>query len=110
MKRGDIYLVSLDPTAGREQQGQRPVVIVSSTAFNRLTNTPVVLPITSGGNFARVQGFIVTLMGAGTKTTGVVRCDQPRTLNLNARHAKRLESLPAPILDEIIARLVTIFE
>ena len=49
-------------------------------------------------------------MGAGTKTTGVVRCDQPRTLNLNARHAKRLESLPAPILDEIIARLVTIFE
>lgn len=110
MKRGDIYLVSLDPTAGREQQGKRPVVIVSSTAFNRITNTPVVLPITSGGNFARVQGFTVSLMGAGTQTTGVVRCDQPRTLDLNARYAKRLESLPAPILDEVMARLVPIFE
>ena len=110
MKQGDIYLVSLDPTAGREQQGQRPVVIVSSTTFNRLTNTPVVLPITSGGNFARIQGFAVSLMGAGTQTMGVVRCDQPRTLDLNARHAKRLESLPAPVLDEVMARLVTIFE
>ena len=110
MKRGDIYLVSLDPTAGREQQGKRPVVIVSSTAFNRVTNTPVVLPITSEGNFARIQGFAVSLMGAGTQTTGVVRCDQPRTLDLNARHAKRLESLPAPILEEVMARLFPIFE
>jgi mRNA-degrading endonuclease toxin of MazEF toxin-antitoxin module len=110
MKRGDIYLVSLDPTAGREQQGKRPVVIVSSTAFNKVTNTPVVLPITSGGNFARVQGFAVSLMGAGTQTIGVVRCDQPRTLDLTARHAKRLESLPAPILEEVMARLVPIFE
>ena len=110
MKRGDIYLVSLDPTAGREQQGQRPVVIVSSTTFNRLTNTPVVLPIASGGNFACVQGFTVSLMGAGTKTTGVVRCDQPRALDLIARKAKRLESLPAPILEEIMARLTAILE
>lgn len=110
MKRGDIYLVSFDPTAGQEQQGKRPVVIVSSTAFNRVTNTPVVLPITAGGNFARVQGFTVSLMGAGTETTGVVRCDQPRTLDLNARQAKRLESLPGPVLDEVMARLVPIFE
>ena len=27
MERGDIYLVSLDPTAGHEQQGTRPVLI-----------------------------------------------------------------------------------
>ena len=57
MERGDIYLVSLDPTSGHEQQGTRPVLVVSPTAFNRLTRTPVVLPITSGGNFARTAGF-----------------------------------------------------
>ena len=34
MKRGDIYLVSLDPTEGREQRGSRPVVVVSPTEFN----------------------------------------------------------------------------
>lgn len=110
MKRGDIYIVSLNPTAGREQQGKRPVVIVSNTTFNKVTNTPVVLPITSGGNFARMEGFAVSLMEAGTQTTGVVRCDQPRALDLKARQAKRLETLPDPIVEEIMARLSAIFE
>jgi mRNA-degrading endonuclease toxin of MazEF toxin-antitoxin module len=50
MKRGDIYMVSLDPTAGSEQQGRRPVLIVSPDEFNAATRLPVVLPITSGGN------------------------------------------------------------
>ena len=110
MERGDIYLVSLDPTAGHEQQGTRPVLVVSPSAFNRLTRTPVVLPITSGGNFARTAGFAVSLMGAGTSTTGIVRCDQPRALDLGARHGRRLESVPAVIMDEVLARLAPIFE
>lgn len=110
MNRGDIYLVSLDPTAGREQQGTRPVLIVSSSAFNRVTRAPVVLPITSGGNFARTAGFAVSLMGAGTSTTGVVRCDQPRTLDLAARSGRRLESVPDEILDEVLAKFSAIFD
>jgi mRNA interferase ChpB len=110
MKRGDIWLVSLDPTAGHEQQGKRPVLIVSPGSFNKLTGTPVVLPITSGGNFARTQGFAVSLTGAGTQTTGVIRCDQPRALDLAARKAKRLETVPYHIMDEVLARLSTIIE
>jgi mRNA interferase ChpB len=110
MERGDIYLVSLDPTLGHEQQGVRPVLVVSPAAFNRITKTPVVLPITSGGNFARTAGFAVSLMGAGTTTTGVVRCDQPRALDLVARKARKLESVPAAILDEVMAKLATILE
>ena len=110
MERGDIYLVSLDPTAGHEQQGTRPVLVVSPAAFNRLTKTPVVLPITTGGNFARTAGFAVPLAGAGTKTTGVIRCDQPRALDLGARNGRRLESAPAAILDEVLAKLAPLFE
>ena len=110
MERGDIYLVSLDPTAGHEQQGTRPVLVVSPAAFNRLTKTPVVLPITTGGNFARTAGFAVSLAEAGTKTTGVIRCDQPRALDLGARNARRLESVPAAILDEVLAKLAPLFE
>lgn len=110
MERGDIYLVSLDPTAGHEQQGTRPVLIVSPGAFNRLTKTPVVLPITSGGNFARTAGFAVSLMGAGTETTGVVRCDQPRALDIGARRGRKLESVPEVVMDEVMARLATILE
>jgi mRNA interferase ChpB len=110
MERGDIYLVSLDPTSGHEQQGSRPVLIVSSGAFNRLTKTPVVLPITTGGNFARTAGFAVSLMGAGTRTTGVVRCDQPRALDIGSRHGRKLESVPTAIVDEVLAKLATILE
>lgn len=108
MERGDIYLVSLDPTSGHEQRGTRPVLIVSPKAFNRLTKTPVVLPITSGGNFARTAGFAVSLMGLGIRTTGVVRCDQPRALDIGARHGRKLESLPPEIVDEVLAKLETI--
>ena len=50
MERGDIYLVSLDPTPGHEPRGTRVVLVESPTPFNRLTKTPVVLPITTGGN------------------------------------------------------------
>lgn len=108
MKRGEIWLISLDPTLGHEQQGTRPVLIVSPTAFNSLTRTPIVLPITSGGGFARTAGFAVSLMGAGTRTTGVIRCDQPRALDFAARNAKRLESVPQVILDDVLAKLAVL--
>jgi mRNA interferase ChpB len=50
------------------------------------------------------------LDNAGTKTTGVVRCDQPRALDLRARGGKRLESVPAAIVDEVLAKVAPIFE
>ena len=108
MKRGDIFMVDLEPTHGREQRGHRPVVIVSPDAFNRATQLPVVAPITNGGDFARRIGFAVPL--DGTTTTGVVRCDQPRVLDLRARNGRRVESLPPAIMDEVLARLATLFD
>ena len=110
MKRGEIWLVSLDPTSGHEQKGHRPVLIVSREAFNRVTKVPVVLPVTSGGSFARTAGFAVTLDGAGTKTTGVVRCDQPRALDLAARSGRKLENVPDAIVDEVLAKVAVILE
>jgi mRNA interferase ChpB len=110
MERGDVYLVSLNPTAGHEQQGRRPVLVISPSKFNRLTGVPVVLPITSGGGFARTAGFAVSLMGAGTQTTGVVRCDQPRALDLRARAAGKLETVPEDIIDEVLSKLIPLFE
>jgi mRNA interferase ChpB len=108
MKRGDIYLVSLDPVEGREQRGSRPVLIISPAEFNEATRLPVVCPITSGGDFARRIGFAVPI--TGIKTTGVVRCDQPRVLDLGARNARKVDTLPADILEEVLARLAPIFQ
>jgi mRNA interferase ChpB len=108
VNRGDIYMVSLNPAAGREQQGHRPVLIISPTAFNAATRLPVVLPITNGGEFARRIGFAVEI--AGIKTTGVIRCDQPRVLDLVERGGRKVDALPAALLDDVLARVATLFE
>ena len=107
MKRGDIYLVSLDPTEGREQRGSRPVLLVSPTEFNEATKLPVVLPITNGGDFARRLGFAVPL--TGIKTTGVVRCDQPRVVDLAARQGRKVDAVSEATLDEVLAKVGTLF-
>jgi mRNA interferase ChpB len=108
MRRGDIYMVSLDPSKGREQQGDRPVLIVSPTAFNQATHLPIICPITNGGEFAKRIGFAVHLVG--TKTSGIVRCDQPRVLDLNERNARRVEALPHILMDEVLSKLAPLFE
>jgi mRNA interferase ChpB len=83
-------------------------VIVSPSEFNEATKLPVVCPITNGGDFARRIGFAVPI--TGIKTTGIVRCDQPRVLDLAARHARKVDTLPTPIMDEVLAKLAPIFE
>ncbi len=110
MERGDIWHMDLDPTAGREQQGKRFVFIVSPRKFNQVTQAPVVLPITTGGDFARSKGFAVSLTGAGTRAVGVIRCDQPRAVDLKARGGKLIERAPDFITQDVMARLATIFE
>lgn len=108
MNRGDIYSLSLDPVSGREQQGTRPVLIVSSSEFNKAAGVVMVVPITNGGNFARQAGFSVSLSGAGTATTGIVRCDQLRTVDLRARNGRRIEAVPDYIVQDVLGRLETI--
>lgn len=110
MQRGEIWLVGLDASEGHEPEGRRPVLIVSPEAFNQATKAPVVLPITSGGDFVPTAGFAVPLTSAGTKTTGAVRCDQPRALDLRARGGTKLEAVPAAIMNEVLAKLAPIFE
>lgn len=108
MNRGDIYIVALDPTPGHEQPGRRPVLVISPAAFNQATKLPVILPITRGGELTRRVGFAVPL--SGTRTTGVVRCNQPRVLDLYARRGRKVEAVPKEILDDVLARIATLFQ
>lgn len=111
MNRGDIYHLDLDPTKGREQNGRRYVLIVSPKAFNSLSGMPIVVPITTGGTSARMKGFGVNLQGAGTGVTGVIQCDQPKAVDLSARNGRFSgDKAPLFIMDEVLARLATIFE
>src|SRR5262245_28776897 len=109
MDRGDIYRVNLNPTSGREQAGSRYVMVVTPQEFNTL-GTPVVCPITQGGNFARDRGFAVSLMGLGLLAQGVVLCHQPRALDLNARSARFIERAPPDVVDEVLSKIAVLFE
>lgn len=95
---------------GREQQGKRFVLIVSTRPFNLLTGVPIVVPITIGGEFARSKGFAVSLSGAGTRAAGIVRCDQPRSVDMKARNGRRIEKVPDFIIDDVLARIAALIE
>lgn len=104
-ERGDIVSACLNPTAGNKLQGDmRPCLVLSPKAFNRLGLT-LIAPITQGGNVARFQGFSVSLMGTGTETQGVILVSGVRSVDLKARKARKIESVPSDIVDEALAIL-----
>jgi mRNA interferase ChpB len=109
MQRGEIWHVDLNPTRGREQQGKRFCLVVTPLAFN-LSGTPWIVPISTGGNFARDKGFTVSLQGFGLKTEGVVLCHQLRALDMRERQATRIEKLPESILEEVMDKIMGILE
>jgi mRNA interferase MazF len=54
MRRGDIFDARLNPSAGSEQAGIRPVVIVSRDAINKNSSVIVVVPLTKAANVKRI--------------------------------------------------------
>lgn len=100
-KRGDIWLVDLNPTKGREQAGTRPVLVLSPAD----ETLAIVLPISQGITLARSQGFAVSLTGTGLATQGVIICNQPRTIALRERNGKKIETASIDLIDEVLARI-----
>ena len=101
--------MNLDPTVGREQQGMRPVLVVSEKGLNSL-GLSVVCPVTQGGQQSRFSGFAVSLMGTGSQTQGIVMCNQPRTIDMAARHGRFIEVASESLIEEVLARLQPVFE
>ncbi|NJS37235.1 MAG: type II toxin-antitoxin system ChpB family toxin [Brachymonas sp.] len=102
-QQGDVLLISLDPTLGTEIRGTRPVIVLSNQEFNRLGRA-LVAPITQG-NFERVAGWAVSLMGTGMQTQGAAVISQCRVLDWQTRQAKRIESAPIEVMEEALAKL-----
>lgn len=102
---GAIILIDWSPSAGREMRDPHPGLVVSAFDFNRQMMC-VVCPVTST---VRNNPFEVKLAGAGLATGGVVLADRPATLDLKARRWRALEQAPAFVVDEVMAKLVTLF-
>ncbi len=108
-RRGDIIRLDFDPSAGHEQQGTRPALVLSPEAFNRF-GLALACPVTRGGGFARGHAWTVALAGAGPVAVGVVLCNQVRTVDLKARRAQFIEAVPAEVVADVLARVATLIE
>ena len=106
-RRGDIVRLEFDPSAGHEQQGTRPALMLSPEGFNRF-GMALACPITRGGAFARGKAWTVPL--AGLATDGVVLCNQVRTLDWKARNARFIEAAPAALVADVLARVTTLID
>lgn len=103
MKRGDIWLLNLDPTIGSEIKKSRPCVVVSPAELHDHLRTVIVAPMTSKGLAAP---FRVPLTHAGTK--GLILLDQIRTVD-KIRLARRLGAVSAKTLSATLATLQEVF-
>lgn len=103
MKRGEIWLVNLDPTVGSEIKKSRPCVIVSPAELHDHLRTVIVAPMTSKGFSAP---FRIPVTHAGTK--GLIVLDQLRTVD-KLRLAKKLGTVSTKTLTTTLSTLQEIF-
>ena len=104
MKRGDIYWADLAPRSGSEQQGRRPVVILSHDAFNQTPNwrSIVVVPVSTSSAQAR-RGPTAVLLPQGTgglARDSLALCHQVTTLD-RAKLTRRIGELPPDFLLQV---------
>jgi mRNA interferase MazF len=106
VKQGHIIWLDFDPQTGHEQKGRRPALVISNETFNNFSNLAVVCPIT---NTTKNYPFHVKL-DERTKTTGVILCDQARTLDIYARNFEFIELMPEDILLEVLDIIIGFIE
>lgn len=92
IERGEIYFVNLNPVQGREQAGQRPVLVLSIDAINRLPLVVTVVVGTKGANLSRdyPTNVRVSASESGLPMETVFLCFQVRSLD-----STRFQNKPA---------------
>jgi len=108
MNQYDIYLADLNPAIGREQQGKRPVLIISNN-YENLLDVVTVIPITSLKKNRKVYPNEF-LLSHELEKPSILLCQQIRTIS-KQRLVKRLTTINNPhTRKEIIKILCQRFE
>ncbi len=103
MRRGEIWLVNLDPTIGSEIRKARPCVVVSPGEMHDHLRTVIVAPMTTK---SRPAPFRVAVTHGGKK--GLILLDQVRAVD-KARLAKKLGAVSAKTLTSTLSTLQEVF-
>ncbi len=101
--RGDIVWANLNPVRGREQAGQRPVLVISQDVFNERSGTVIAVALTSQPQKA---GFPLTfeLSHPQLPKKSWVKISQIRTLSIE-RLGQRIGRVSAEELSLIVEGL-----
>jgi mRNA interferase MazF len=102
-KRGDVYLVGLDPTLGSEIRKTRPCLVVSPDELNEHLRTVIVAPMTTGGH-----AYPWRIPCRFQRRSGFVALDQLRTID-GERLLKRLGRLTPKTSTLVIETLQEMF-
>lgn len=103
VKRGEVWLVNLDPTIGSEIQKTRPCVVISPPELHDYLRTAIVAPMTTGSHPAP---FRVAVRHGGK--SGLILLDQIRTVD-KVRLVKRTGAIRPRILSATLVALSEIF-
>lgn len=99
--RGDVMWLTLDPQAGHEQRGRRPVLVLSPAAYNGRTGLALLCPLTG-----QVKGYpFEVAIPDDLPVSGVVLADQLRSLDWRARQADFICKAPRRVLEEVVAKI-----
>jgi mRNA interferase MazF len=103
VRRGEVWLVNLDPTVGSEIQKARPCVIISPPEMHDYLRTVLAAPMTTG---SRPAPFRIPVHFNGKE--GLILLDQIRALD-KARLGKKIGAIPPVSLNSTLATLQEIF-
>lgn len=101
-KRGDIFVVTFDPTIGSEIKKTRPALILQNDIANEYSSTTIVAAITSHDPQDKrypVEVFISAGEG-GLDHDSLILCNQIRTID-KVRLAKKLGKVTVETMNEV---------
>src|SRR3989338_5587144 len=99
IKRGDIWLVNLDPTLGHESKKTRPSLIIQNDLGNQFSSVTIVAPITSK-NIENVYPFEVLVEISSLEKKSKILLNQIRAVD-KQRLVKRIASINPELLAEV---------
>jgi mRNA interferase MazF len=105
-RRGDVARLSLDPQAGHEQGGRRPVLVLSPSEYNLPTGLAVVCPVT---NEPKGYAFEVPIP-ANDLVSGVVLADHVKCLDWQARNAEFVCTPEEGLVEEVVQKLLALVD
>ena len=102
-KKGDLVILTFDPSAGHEQQGRRPALIISNETFNKHVGLAMVCPITNSD-----RSFPFHIGVNSKQLTGFIMTEQFKSIDYKVRKVKFVAKVDDEVLDNVLGILESV--